>query len=76
LEQLLGRPLNDNEAVSVRTYQPHEGPTPEEQDAAARELLHYFAGIDEKTKDIPESEQDEILDEAMRSVRPGYKPIR
>jgi hypothetical protein len=76
LEQLLGRPLKDNEAVSVRAYQPHEGPTPDEQKIIAGELLRYFAIIDEKTEDIPESEQDEILDEAIRSVRPGYKPIR
>ena len=41
--------------------------------AIAGELRRYFAKTDEKTKDIPESEQDEILAEAIRSVRPGYR---
>ncbi|HXB69706.1 MAG TPA: hypothetical protein VNY05_15755 [Candidatus Acidoferrales bacterium] len=72
----MGRALNDNEAISVRAYQPHEAPAMEEQAAIAEELRHYFAGIDERATDIPDIEQEEILDEAIRSVRPGYKPIR
>ena len=75
LEQLLGRTLNDNEAISVRAYQPHEAPSLEEQTAIARDLRHYFAGIDEKAKDTSESEREEILDDAIRSVRPGYRAI-
>ena len=31
LERLLGRTLSDNEAISVRAYQPHEAPSPEQQ---------------------------------------------
>jgi len=73
LEQLLGRALSDNEAISVRAYQPHEAPLTEQQRAIAEELRRYFAKIDERTKDIPESEQEEIVDEAIRSVRPGYR---
>jgi len=76
LEQLLGRPLSDDEAISVRAYQPHEAPSQEQQRAIAGELRHYFAEIDEKTKDIPAREQEEILDEAIRSVRPGYRSTR
>ena len=76
LEQLLGRILSDNEAISVRAYQPHEAPPPEQQRQLTEELRHHFAKIDERTKDIPESDQEEILDEAIRSVRPGYRPRR
>jgi hypothetical protein len=57
----------------MRAYQPHEAPSPEQQRAIADELRRYFAKIDERTKDIPESEQEEILDEAIRSVRPGHR---
>jgi len=39
----------------------------------ADELRDYFGQIDEKTKDIPGSEKEEILDEAIHSVRPGYR---
>lgn len=76
LEQLLGRALRDDETISVRAYEPHEGPTPAEQRAIADQLRQYFAKLDEKSKDIPESEQEEILDEAIRSVRPDYRPRR
>jgi hypothetical protein len=43
--------------------------------AIAEELFRYFAGTDEKAKDISESEQEENRDEAIRSVRPGYRAI-
>jgi hypothetical protein len=76
LEQLLGRALDDSETISVRAYQPHEAPSRDQQQASARELRQHFFEIDEKSKDIPESEQDEIIDEAIRSVRPGYRPVR
>jgi hypothetical protein len=39
-------------------------------------LRRYFVKIDEKAKDIPESEQEKILDEAIRSVRPDYRSAR
>jgi hypothetical protein len=73
LEQILGRALSDNEAISVRAYQSHEAPSREQQRAIADELRRYFVKIDEKTKDVPESEQEEIVDEAIRSVRGGYR---
>ena len=76
LEQLLGRTLSDNEAISVRAYQPHEAPSPDQQRHLTDELRRHFAKIDEKAKDIPESEQEEILGEAIRSVRPDYRPVR
>ena len=76
MEQLLGRALDDNEAISVRAYQPKQGPTAEQQAAIADELRLYFAKIDEKAKNVPDSEQDEIFDEALRSVRPGYRSTR
>jgi hypothetical protein len=76
LEQLLSRALSDDKAISVRAYQLHEAPSPEQQRAIAGELRRYFARIDERTKDIRESEREEILDEAIRSARPGYRPKR
>ena len=76
LEQLLGRSLGDNGAISVRAYEPHEAPSKEQQRAIADELRQYFARIDSNTKDIPQNEREEILDEAIRSVRPGYRSTR
>jgi len=76
LEQLLGRTLGDNEEISIRAYQPHEAPSVEQQKAVAEELRRLFARIDEKAKGISPGEQEEILDEAIRSVRPRYHSTR
>ncbi len=58
---------DDNEAI----YQP-EAPSLKQR-AIAVELCHYFTRIDQKAKGISEGEHEEILDEAIRSVRPGYR---
>ena len=76
LEQLLGRTLADNEAISIRAYQPGEGPSLEQQRAVAEDLRRYFVKIDEKSKNVSLKEQEEVVDEAIRSVRPGYKSTR
>jgi hypothetical protein len=76
VETLLGRTLKDDEAVSVRAYQPHEAPAAEQQRSAVRGLEQYFSKIDERLKDVPEDQLDEIIDEAIRSVRPGYRSVR
>ena len=39
-------------------------------------LERHFENADQKTKDIPEDEWEEILLEAIRSVRPGYRELR
>jgi hypothetical protein len=76
LEQLLGRALRDNEAVSIHTYQPHEAPSPEQQRSFAAALRRHFSEVDQRAKDIPEDEQEAVVDEAIRSVRPGYRSVR
>ena len=73
LEQLLGRPLDDSEAISVRAWRPQEGLSSEHQRQMAEQLRRFFEQIDEKTKDIPDEELDDIFDEAIRSVRPRYR---
>ena len=76
LETLLGRALQDNEAVSVRTYQPHEARTGDQQKQVIQGLRRYLAKIDEKTRDISSGDEDEVIEEAMQSVRPGYRSLR
>lgn len=76
VEALLGRALNVDEQISILAYKLHKPPSSEDKEAALRALREHWARIDEKTKDIPDEEMDEILDEAMRSVRPRYERIR
>ncbi len=72
IEQLLGRVLLDNEMIAIRSYGPQEAPAPNQLRAASAGLRRYFAGIDEKAKDVTESEREDILEEAIRCVRPGF----
>ena len=73
IETLLGRRVQEGEAVSVRTFEPatisHQGKL-----EIADELRKYFAEVDASRKPVSEEEAEEILTEAMRSVRPGYRP--
>jgi hypothetical protein len=48
----------------------------EKQRARSQELREHFAKIDAKSTDVSDDERDEIIDEAIRSVRPNYRPIK
>lgn len=76
VEQMLGRALRDSEAISIQTYEPHEAPTPEQQRSMAAALRSHFTEVDRRAKGIPEDQQEEIVDEAIRSVRPRYRAQR
>jgi len=39
-------------------------------------LRKYFAEVDARRKPGSAEEAEEILDEALRSTRPGYRPHR
>ena len=73
LEAELGRRLQDDEEVSIMAFAPHQAPTGEARREAARRLEEHLARIDEKTKSVSEAEIEDALDEAFRSVRPGYR---
>ena len=73
LEKLLGRRVHDGEAVSVRTFEP-AAISREQRTEMANELRKYFAEVDAARKPVSEAEAEDLLNEAMRSVRPGYRP--
>ena len=62
LEAELGRALKDTEEVSIMAFEPHAAPTGEARSQAARGLKEHFNRIDQKTKDVPDSEMEETLD--------------
>jgi hypothetical protein len=76
LEAEVGRPLKDEEQVSFIALIPHEAPIGAARQEACRRLDASLARIEDKVKDIPVEEFEEILLEAMRSVRPGYQEYR
>ena len=73
IESLLGRTILEDEEISVRAIQ-----TPALSDQRrkelAEELRRYFAEVDARRQPGSAEEAEEILNEAMRSVRPGYRP--
>lgn len=75
LETLLGRRVEDSESVSVRTFEP-ASVSPERKLEVSSELKKYFAEVDASRKPVSDEETEDIINEAMRSVRPGYRPHR
>ena len=73
LETLLGRSVQDSEAVIVRTYEP-AAVSPQRKLEIANELRKYFAEVDASRKPVLDEDTEDIITEAMRSVRPGYRP--
>ena len=73
LEAELGRRLQDDEEVSIMAFVPHQAPTGEARREASRQLEEHLRRMDEKTRSVPEVEMEDALDEALRSVRPGYR---
>lgn len=79
VEALLGRAVSSDEAVSVRAVVPatviSSQLSQEERAEALRGLDRYFAKVDAGRKPVSEEEEEAIFIEAMRSVRPNYRPV-
>jgi len=79
IENLLGRPVSEDESVSIKSIRPSAilAPhlSPEERREALEKLRRYFAKVDAQRKPVSESEEEEIISEALRSTRPNYRPI-
>lgn len=75
-EILLGHPVSDDEAVSIKSL----GPTtiipsklsPEDRIEALRALEKRFANANRP--EIGEEQEEAIVNEALRSTRPNYRP--
>jgi Asp-tRNA(Asn)/Glu-tRNA(Gln) amidotransferase A subunit family amidase len=75
IETLLGRRVQEGESVSVRTFEP-ANVSHQRKLEIADELRKYFAEVDASRKPVAEDEAEDIITEAMRSVRPGNRPHR
>ena len=80
VENLLGRPVAEDESVSIKSIRPSAilppQLSPEERIEALEKLRQYFAKVDAQRKPVSEAEEDQIINEALRSTRPNYRPIR
>jgi hypothetical protein len=77
IESLLGRSSDDGESLSIRPVPVvRDAPPLDRRREIAGNLREYFARIDCQQRDAPPEELDDAIDEALRHVRPSYKPIR
>jgi len=75
VESLIGRPLREDETFSIRpVHLQKEGAEARLAGEVADRLERYFSEVDQQHSAT--SDADAALDEAMRSVRPGYTPHR
>jgi hypothetical protein len=77
VESLIGRPLRDDEAFSIRPLRlQKEGVDAATANVAADQLEQYFAEIDAQHPPVSPGEAAEAIDEALRNVRPGHTPLQ
>ncbi len=72
IESLLGRQVLEHEAISVRAIEP-PALSEERRHELAGQLKKYFAEVDARRKPGSPDEAEDLIVEAMRSVRPGYR---
>lgn len=72
IEQILGRQVQDAEAISLRAFAPPAA-APERQ--AAIEKLRNLLESDRPRAGISDEEREAALLEALQSQRPTYKPM-
>jgi hypothetical protein len=75
IESLLGRRVLENEAISIRAIEPPAVSDRRRREQTA-ELRKYFSDVDALRQPGSPEEAEEVLTEAIRSSRPGYRPHR
>ncbi len=69
LERLLGRPLDQDEEVSIRSYPRDLLPEGAASQRAADQLAELLAQRSDQIKDLSDSELDRAVEEAIQFVR-------
>jgi hypothetical protein len=75
IESLLGRQVLEDESVSVQTLK-SPALSAERREELADGLRKHFAEVDSRREPGSAEEADDVLTEAIRSTRPGYRPHR
>jgi hypothetical protein len=73
IESLLGRRILEDEAISVRAIEP-PALSDERRHELVEQLKKYFAEVDARRQPGSQEEAEDIINEAMRSVRLAYRP--
>jgi len=73
IEHLLGRRVLEDEAISVRAFEP-PALSDERRLEVARQLQQYLSELDANRNAGSPKQADEVITEAVQSVRRGYRP--
>lgn len=76
VESLLGRPVAAQESISVRALPQTREVTPERRDEIIQRMNLHFSRVDAQRREVSPEEASDVLDEALRSARPSYRPVR
>jgi hypothetical protein len=69
LQRLFGRPLSEDEEVTIFVPVSHDAPSMDERKAAFRRADEVLDQAAENMRDVSDREFDEALDEAMQHIR-------
>jgi hypothetical protein len=75
IESLLGRAIAEQEEISIRTLPETLPVSAERRLAIIEELRKHFAAVDAQRQPVSPQEADEIINEALLSTRPNYRPV-
>jgi hypothetical protein len=76
IESLLGRSLRDDEDLSIRAFSRRQHLSPERRQEVLSRLDAYFAQVDAQRAPLDDAEVEDAVNEALRSTRPGFRPVR
>ena len=75
LSKACSRAIAEQEEISIRTLPETLPVSPERRRAIVEELRKHFAAVDAQRQPVSPQEADEIINEALRSTRPNYRPV-
>jgi hypothetical protein len=75
IEHLLGRQVLEEEAISVRAFEP-PALSEEQRQEVAQQLKRYFAELDKNREPDSADRAEEVINEAIRTSRPGFHSRR
>jgi hypothetical protein len=69
VERWLGRPLANDETISVNVYRPHSAATGDDRENLLREIMTEAREIGVRVQDDSEEEVEALVDEAFAATR-------
>jgi hypothetical protein len=75
IEGLVGRAIAEQEDISVRALPRVSAVSSERRREIIAALEAHFAHVDAQRQPVSPQEADDILNEALRSTRPNYRPV-